>query len=132
MPKYNGVMKKVGDGTRILNFLIDGFFVFILSYAAFKYWNFYVVYWHFKTINFWWFVATVLFVYYSFFEIIWARTPGKWFSGCKVVNLNGESPSVGQVLGRSVLRLVVIDFFFNSFWGKPLHDKLTGTEVVLD
>lgn len=124
-------MKKVGDGTRILNFLIDGFFVFILSYAAFKYWNFYVVYWHFKTINFWWFVAAVLFVYYSFFEIIWARTPGKWFSGCKVVDLNGGAPSVWQVLGRSVLRLVVIDFFFNAFWGKPLHDKLTGTEVVL-
>lgn len=125
-------MKKVGDGTRILNFLIDGFFLFILSYAAFKYWNFYVVYWHFRTINFWWFVAAVLFVYYSFFEIIWARTPGKWFSGCKVVNINGGSPSVVQVLGRSVLRLVVIDFFFNAFWGKPLHDKLTGTEVVLD
>lgn len=125
-------MKKVGDGTRILNFLIDGFFVFILSYAAFKYWNFYVVYWHFKPINFWWFVAAVLFVYYSFFEIIWARTPGKWFSGSKVVDLNGGAPSVWQVLGRSALRLVVIDFFFNAFWGKPLHDKLTGTEVVLN
>jgi uncharacterized RDD family membrane protein YckC len=125
-------MKKVGDGTRILNFLIDGFFVFILSYASFKYWNFYVVYLHFKPINFWWFVAAVLFVYYSFFEIIWARTPGKWFSGSKVVDLNGGAPSVWQVLGRSALRLVVIDFFFNAFWGKPLHDKLTGTEVVLN
>ena len=23
-----------------------------------------------------------------------------------------------------------IDFFFNAFWGKPLHDKWTSTEVV--
>lgn len=123
-------MKKVGDGTRILNFLIDGFLVCLLSYAAFKYWNFYVIYWHFKPINFWWFVATVLFVYYSFFEIIWARTPGKWFSGSKVIDLAGNQPSVLQVLGRSLLRLIVIDFLFNAFWGKPLHDKLTRTEVV--
>ncbi|MCX6205750.1 MAG: RDD family protein [Bacteroidetes bacterium] len=123
-------MKNVGDGTRILNFLIDGFLVFLLSYAAFKYWNFYVVYWHFKTINFWWFVAGVLFVYYSFFEMIWARTPGKWFSGSKVVDIQGNHPSPLQVIGRSILRLIVIDFFFNAFWGKPLHDKLTRTEVI--
>jgi uncharacterized RDD family membrane protein YckC len=123
-------MKNVGDGTRILNFLVDGFLVFLLSYAAFKYWNFYVVYWHFKTINFWWFVGLVLFVYYSFFEIIWARTPGKWASSSKVVDRDGKKPTVLQILGRSVLRLIVIDFFFNAFWGKPLHDKLTSTEVV--
>lgn len=123
-------MKNVGDGTRILNFLIDGFLVSLLSYMAFKYWNFYVIYWHFKPINFWWFIATVLFVYYSFFEMIWARTPGKWFSGSKVIDLAGNQPSVLQVLGRSLLRLIVIDFLFNAFWGKPLHDKLTRTEVV--
>ena len=124
------MMKNVGDGTRILNFLIDGFLVFILSYAAFKYWNFYVIYWHFRPINFWWFIAGVLFLYYSFFELIWARTPGKWFSGTKVVDQHGNHPSLLQVLGRTALRLIVIDFFFNAFWGKPLHDKLTKTEVV--
>jgi uncharacterized RDD family membrane protein YckC len=123
-------MKNVGDGTRILNFLVDGFLVFLISYAAFKYWNFYVVYWHFKTINFWWFVGLSIFVYYSFFEIIWSRTPGKWISSCKVVDRNGKKPSVGQIFGRSALRLIAIDFFFNAFWGKPLHDKLTNTEVV--
>jgi uncharacterized RDD family membrane protein YckC len=123
-------MKKVGDGTRILNFLMDGFLVFWLSFAVFKYWNFYVVNWHFKPINFWWFIAGVLLLYYSFFEIIWARTPGKWLSGCKVVNKDGGRPSIWQFFGRSLLRLIVIDFFFNAFWGKPLHDKWTRTEVV--
>lgn len=123
-------MKNVGDGTRILNFLVDGFLIFLLSYAAFKYWNFYVVYWSFKPINFWWFVATMLLVYYSFFEIIWARTPGKWVSASKVVDRNGNKPGMLQVIGRSFLRLIIIDFFFHAIWGKPLHDKLTGTEVV--
>jgi uncharacterized RDD family membrane protein YckC len=123
-------MKNVGDGTRILNFLIDSFFVFLLSFAAFKYWNFYVIYWHFKPINFWWFIGVVLFVYYSFFELIWARTPGKWASSSKVVDQHGNKPTVLQIIGRSLLRLIIIDFFFNAFWGKPLHDKLTNTEVV--
>ncbi len=123
-------MKNVGDGTRILNFLVDGILVFFLSFAVFKYWNFYVVNWHFKPINFWWFIGGVLFVYYSFFEMIWARTPGKWVSSSKVVDRNGNKPSVIQVIGRSLLRLIIIDFFFNAFWGKPLHDKLTKTEVV--
>ena len=124
------MIKNVGDGTRIFNFLIDGFLVFLLSFAVFKYWNFYVINWHFKPINFWWFIAVILFLYYSFFEIVWARTPGKWFSGSKVINQQGNHPSAFQVLGRSFLRLIVIDFFFNAFWGKPLHDKLTKTEVV--
>jgi uncharacterized RDD family membrane protein YckC len=123
-------MKNVGDGTRILNFIVDGILVFLLSFAVFKYWNFYVVNWHFKPINFWWFIAAVLFIYYSFFEIIWARTPGKWASSSKVVDQKGNKPSVLQIIGRSLLRLIIFDFFFNSFWGKPLHDKLTGTEVV--
>jgi uncharacterized RDD family membrane protein YckC len=123
-------MKNVGDGTRVFNFLIDGFLIFWLSFAAFKYWNFYVIYWHFKTINFWWFIASVLFLYYSFFEIVWAKTPGKWLSGCKVVDQIGNRPSVFQIIGRSLLRLIIIDFLFNAFWGKPLHDKWTNTDVI--
>lgn len=130
MPKCYRMMKKVGDGTRILNFLVDGFLVFLLSFASFKYWNFYVVNWHFKPINFWWIIVIVLLVYYLFFEIIWARTPGKWVTFSKVVNLQGGKPSILQIIGRSFLRLIVIDFFFNAIWGKPLHDKLTNTEVV--
>ena len=123
-------MKNVGDGTRILNFLVDAILVFFISFAVFKYWNFYVVNWHFKPINFWWFIGGVLFFYYSFFELIWARTPGKWVSSSKVVDQNGNKPSVIQVIGRSFIRLMIIDFFFNAFWGKPLHDKLTKTEVI--
>lgn len=123
-------MKRVGDGTRILNFIIDGFLVFWLSFFAFRFWNFYVMYWHYKPINFWWFIAAVLFVYYTVFEAIFARTPGKWLSVSKVVDLQGNKPGLIPVLIRSLVRLTIIDFFFNAFWGKPLHDKLSKTEVV--
>lgn len=130
MPLIKSFMKKVGDGTRILNFMVDGFLVFWLSFFAFRFWNFYVIYWHFKPINFWWFVAAMLFVYYALFEALFARTPGKWITGTKVVDLHGNPPSVSRVLLRTALRLIIIDFLFNAIWGKPLHDYCSRTMVV--
>lgn len=123
-------MKKVGDGTRILNFMVDGLLVFILTFFAFRVWNFYVVNWYFKPINFWWFIAATVFVYYTLFEALFARTPGKWLSATKVVTLDGRRPSILAVLVRSLMRLTVIDFLFIAVFEKPLHDQLSKTMVV--
>jgi uncharacterized RDD family membrane protein YckC len=123
-------MKKVGDGTRILNFLADTFFIFLLAYFSFKGWNWYVMYWGYKPYNFGWFFSGILFVYYTFFETIFARTPGKWLSYSKVVNRAGRKPAIWRVLIRSLVRLTIIDLFFIPFLGKPLHDYLSGTEIV--
>ncbi len=123
-------MNKVGDGTRILNFIIDGFLVFILSFFAFRFWNFYVYNWNFKPINFWWFVAGALFVYYTFWEASFNRTPGKWVTATKVVRLDGNKPLLVQILIRSLVRLTLIDFLFMAVLGKPLHDLVSKTTVV--
>ncbi len=123
-------MKKVGDGTRILNFMVDGFLIFWLSFFTFRFWNFYVIYWHYKPINFWWFIALDLFLYYAFFETLFAKTPAKWLTGTKVVDLQGNSPSLARVLLRTALRLIIIDFLFNAIWGKPLHDFGSSTLVI--
>lgn len=123
-------MKKVGDGTRILNFLADTFFIFLLAYFSFKGWNWYVMYWGYKPYNFGWFFFGVLFVYYTFFEGIFNRSPGKWLSYSKVVNAAGKKPGFWRVLIRSLVRLTIIDMFFIPFLGKPLHDYLSGTEIV--
>jgi uncharacterized RDD family membrane protein YckC len=123
-------MKKVGDGTRILNFIIDGTLVFLLAFAGFQYWAFYVVNWNFKPINFWWFVAAAIFLYYFLWEAIIGRTPGKLLSASKVVNAKGEKPAFGWILIRSLVRIIPIDFFFNAILGMPLHDYLSKTMVV--
>lgn len=123
-------MKKVGDGTRILNFIIDSILIFLLAFGAFQYWNFYVVNWHFTPVNFWWFIAGMLFIYYFLWEGFTGRSPGKWLSASKVVNAKGEKPSLGWVLVRTLLRLIVVDFFFNAILGMPLHDYLSKTTVV--
>ena len=123
-------MKKVGDGTRILNFLADTFFIFLLAYFSFKGWNWYVMYWGYTPYNFGWFFFGILFVYYTFFEAIFNRSPGKWLSYSKVVNAAGKKPGILRVLVRSLVRLTIIDMFFIPFLGKPLHDYLSGTVIV--
>jgi hypothetical protein len=53
-------MKKVGDGTRILNFLVDGGIIFTLSYFTFGAWNWYVLNWGYQSYKFGWFFAAIL------------------------------------------------------------------------
>jgi len=123
-------MKTIGDGTRALNFFIDTFIVFIIAYFSFKGWNWYVMYWGYKYYNFGWFFFGILFMYYTFFEGIFYRTPGKWFTYSKVVNSLGKRPAFGWILIRSLARLTIIDMFFIPFLEKPLHDYLSKTMLT--
>lgn len=123
-------MKTVGDGTRVLNFLIDTAIVFAIAYVSYKAWNWYVMYWGFTAYKFGWFFAGALTVYYLFFEGLFARTPGKWFSQSRVVGQTGRRASLPAVLVRTLARLTIIDLFFIPFLGRPLHDYLSRTSVV--
>lgn len=123
-------MKPVGDGTRILNFLVDTLLVFTMAYYSFGGWNWYVRYWGYPPYRFGWFFFGILFAYYFLFESIFGRTPGKWLSQSKVVSNKGKRASVGLVFVRSLVRLTIIDLFFIPFLGKPLHDYLSRTQVV--
>lgn len=123
-------MKQVGDGTRILNFLIDTLIVFAIAYFSYKAWMWYVMYWGYRPYQFGWFFAIALMTYYTFFEGLFARTPGKWFTFSRVVTGNAKRPNIIAVLVRSLARLTIIDLFFIPFIGRPLHDYLSGTYVV--
>ncbi|TDO25325.1 RDD family protein [Sediminibacterium goheungense] len=123
-------MRKVGEGTRILNFLIDTLIVFLLAFAFNKFWMFQVKYWGYPYFNFGWIFFGMMFVYYSFFEIVFQRSPAKWFSYTKVVNKQGGRAAFWRILLRSLARVTIIDLFFIPFLGKPLHDWVSGTEVI--
>ncbi len=123
-------MSKTGIGTRIFNFLIDSLLIFFISFILFKIRNWWVVFYHVTYFNFGWFFFGVLFCYYTFFEALFSRTPGKWLSFSKVVTLRGAKPSVWRILIRSLVRLILIDLFFIPLLDKPLHDYLSKTEVV--
>jgi len=79
----------------------------------------------------WIFGAVVALVYYSFFETLFGRTPAKWITGTKVVNLNGTKPGFGSILGRTFARIVPFEPL--SFLGggdSGWHDKWSDTVVV--
>lgn len=123
-------MNQVGIGTRVLNFLVDTLLIFFISYAVFRIRNWYVVYYHVNYYNFGWFFFGILLIYYTFFELLFSRTPGKWLSYSKVVDLQNNRPSIIAICIRSMTRLIIIDLFFIPFLDKPLHDYLSRTKIV--
>ena len=123
-------MKEAGVGSRVLNFLVDTIIIALVSYGLFKWHNFYVYYWKFTFYPLYLFFYSFLFIYYTLFESIFSRSPGKWLTISVVRNLNGKKPSISRVLLRSLLRLTFIDMFFIPFFDRPLHDQLSGTRVV--
>ncbi len=123
-------MRKTGVGTRVLNFVVDTLLIFLLSYLLYKWWVFYVRYWGQPYFPFYMFFYGTLFMYYFLFESLFTRTPGKWLTITKVVTTKGERPNILHILLRSLLRLTIIDPFFIALWEKPLHDKLSRTEVI--
>jgi uncharacterized RDD family membrane protein YckC len=77
-------------------------------------------------------LSTFLFLLYYFAqEALFGRTIGKLITGTVVINASGGRPSTGQVLGRTLAR--VIPFEALSALGTPptpWHDSLSKTRVV--
>jgi uncharacterized RDD family membrane protein YckC len=124
------IMKRVGIGTRVLNCLVDTVIIALIAYGIYRVDVFYAMYYKAFFMPYYLWFDAILVVYYTFFEYIFKRTPGKWLSYTKVVTNNGGKPSFLQVFIRSLVRLTVIDCFFFPFLEKTLHDYLSKTEVV--
>ncbi len=74
------------------------------------------------------------FAYFIFFESIWQKTPAKWITKTKVVDMNGNKPSFLRILGRSLTRFIPFEplsFLFSKY---PIgwHDSFSKTYVVSD
>lgn len=77
------------------------------------------------------FIGLVIFsIYYIVLEFSFdGRTVGKYVMGTKVVSIDGEKPSLKQVLIRTLSRIVPFDglsFLGNNGW----HDSWSETRVV--
>lgn len=72
-----------------------------------------------------------LFGYYAIFESLTGRTPAKYLTRTRVVDMTGGKPSLGQILTRSAARFIPFEPF--SFLGsshRGWHDTLSRTRVV--
>jgi uncharacterized RDD family membrane protein YckC len=77
------------------------------------------------------FVIVLTIGYYAFFEGFWARTPGKWVCGTRVVSGAGTSPSFRAVIIRTLCRYIPFEpFSFFGEAGSGWHDTISKTQVV--
>ncbi len=73
----------------------------------------------------------MLIIYYISLEATFGRTLGKMITGTRVVNQNGEKPSVGQIVGRTFARLIPFEALSClTEDGRGWHDTLSKTYVV--
>ncbi|NQY05140.1 MAG: RDD family protein [Flavobacteriaceae bacterium] len=77
-------------------------------------------------------VTGVLFsLYYIVFECWTQKTIGKMLTKTIVVDENGNKPSVGSIIGRSLCRMIPFNHFsFLGSKGRGWHDSLSKTYVV--
>ena len=77
------------------------------------------------------FVTCIALVYYNVFEILFARTVGKFITQTIVVDENGEKPNHETILVRTLCRLIPFEIL--SFLVMPArgwHDRISKTYVV--
>jgi uncharacterized RDD family membrane protein YckC len=127
--------------TRALNFILDIIFIkigstllyFVAAFAAFDT--------EYNTLLDWlnsfdraqnfllW--SVLMFVYYTVFEIVNARTLSKYFTKTIVVKIDGSKPKPIDIIGRTLIRIVPFEYF-SFLRGRKLgwHDELSKTYVV--
>jgi len=72
----------------------------------------------------------LLFGYYFVFEYFFGKTPGKFLTKTKVVDMNGEWPGGKKLLIRTLCRFIPFDNFSFLFASVGWHDSISGTMVV--
>jgi uncharacterized RDD family membrane protein YckC len=126
----NPTTQTIGEGTRIMHFLIDTIFICILSYFIYGWYNFYVFFWHFMPFRYGYFFFATTWVYAFLFELIFCQTPAKMFTHTKVVSTNGKRPNPVQFFIRATLRTLLITMFGMAWNDQPLHDTFSKTKLV--
>lgn len=68
--------------------------------------------------------------YYILAEYKFQRTVGKLLSRTRVVSLNGDKPTLNQIVIRTLSRSIPFEYFSYLSSAEGLHDKFSKTRVV--
>jgi len=126
----NPTTPTIGEGSRILHFLVDTILITIITYAIYSWYNFQVMYWNFTPVQFGYFFFRVTWGYAFLFEWIFLQTPAKMMTGTKVIATNGKRPNIGQFFIRATIRTTIISMFGLAWNDQPLHDTFSKTILV--
>lgn len=124
----------VGSGIRFVNFLIDFIVWLVLAFIISFIIGLFVqptdqgmVSIIGYTLIFGTFIA-----YYALMEIKFQKTVGKFVTKTKVVKMNGEKPTDGDIITRTFCRLIPFDRLSFLFVKNGIHDFLSKTKIVKD
>jgi uncharacterized RDD family membrane protein YckC len=126
----NPTTPTIGDGTRILHFLVDTILIALTAYLVYGWWNFHVMYWNYTPYQYGVFFFATMWLYAFLFEFIFLRTPAKWLTGTKVVSEKGGRPNLFQFFIRATLRTTIVSMFGLAWNGQPLHDTFSKTKLI--
>jgi len=126
----NPTTTTIGDGTRILHFLVDTLLITLIAYLVYGWWNFHVMYWNYTPYQYGVFFFATMWLYAFLFEFIFLRTPAKWLTGTKVVSEKGGRPNIFQFFIRATLRTTIVSMFGLAWNGQPLHDTFSKTKLI--
>jgi uncharacterized RDD family membrane protein YckC len=125
----------VGPLIRLIHFVIDMVVVLVLiSIVAFLAGDFFGdiedenivrIIFHFSMI-------ITFFGYYTFMEFKYQRTVGKFFTKTRVISINGEKPTIGIIIIRTLCRIIPFDRLSFIFTTNGFHDRLSNTTVIKD
>lgn len=145
MRKYLRVvdLHRASKGARFVNSLLDGIFLQIAYYAiVFIFGVFSLLTTNGETIdseaiendaaiNFYFLLVYFLlhFGYFILMEYYLGKTLGKYITGTSVISIDGNRPTIGQIVGRTFSRLVpfeALSFLGENGW----HDSWSDTRVI--
>lgn len=70
-------------------------------------------------------------LYYFLFEYFFQKTPGKFLTKTKVIDIYGNRPEIGPLILRSIIRMVPFEPL-SCLSDRGWHDKWSDTFVVSD
>lgn len=71
-------------------------------------------------------------LYYIVFEHFFQKTPGKFLTKCRVIDIYGNRPEAGTNILRNLIRWVPFEAFSCLFNERGWHDRWSDTFVVPD
>ena len=124
----------VGSGIRFVNFLIDFIVWLVLAFIISFVIGLFIQPTDQGMISIIGYILIfgTFIAYYAIMEIKFQKTIGKFVTKTKVVKMNGEKPTDGDIITRTFCRLIPFDRLSFLFVKNGIHDFLSKTKVVKD
>jgi uncharacterized RDD family membrane protein YckC len=126
-----------GQGTRLINCIIDMVCIFIIwllfsaiSLAIVIYLDYFNIDDEQIIIIPALIILPIFWGYYILTEFLFQQTLGKVLTKTMVVTIDGNKPSIGQFIGRTLSRSIPFEYFSYLATASGLHDQISGTRVI--